>query len=383
MNVHVLNIESRRREDPLLIASPADFEFSEGNTVDAQVVIENPNISLYCLDHENQRAIFVETPGDVDLSQAPFYYQAQYEHSVGLFAVPYETLYRLANDIHLDSKRLILIYSVGRCGSTLLSSALNQVEDIVSLSEPDVFTQMVAIREWDGRNDAEVGELLQSCTKVLCKSPEQNRLPFAWAIKFRNFGIEIADLLFRYFPEAKIIFLYRDAETWLISISRAFLQDEIKASERLAMTQAWLSPLVPLVAKYTSEKGGLSSLVKAGTLMWLSVMERYWMLHQQGVPMLAVRFKDLTAAPHQAIQRIFEYCDITTSNLAQVFKVMERDSQAGTALSREKLQHAKVNLTDEHKAEIAEILQWHPIIQNPDFVVPNTWSLDVGHGVED
>lgn len=376
MNVHILNLEGRRREDPFEIVSPADFKFSAGNSIDAQVVIENPNISLYCLDHENRRAIFVETPGSIDLSQAPFYFQVQYENAIGLFGVPYEILYRLANDIHLDSKRLILIYSVGRCGSTLLSSVFNQVEDIVSMSEPDVFTQIVAIREWDGSNEAQVSELLQSCTKVLCKSPGRNRLILAWAIKFRSFGIEIADLLFKYFPETRTIFLYRDAETWWKSNYRAFVQDDIKASAYLTMAQAWLSPLVPLVAQYSSEKGALSSLVKVGTLMWLSVMERYLTLYEQGAPMLAVRFKDLTTAPERVIREIFKYCGFKTSNLTEVFKVMGEDSQAGTLLSREKLRRIEVNLTDEHKAEMAQILQSRPIIQTPDYILPNTLDLE-------
>ena len=375
MNVHILKLEGRSREDPFEIVSPADFEFSEGNSIDAQAVIENPNISLYCLDHENRRAIFVETPGSVDLSQAPFYFQAQYENAIGLFGVPYEILYRLANDIHLDSKRLILIYSVGRCGSTLLSSVFNQVEDIVSMSEPDVFTQIVAIREWDGSNEAQVSALLQSCTKVLCKSPGRNRPALAWVIKFRSFGIEIADLLFKHFPETRTIFLYRDAETWWKSNYRAFVQDDVKASAYLAMAQAWLSSLVPLVAEYSSEKGALSSLVKVGTLMWLSVMERYLTLYEQGAPMLAVRFKDLITAPERVIREVFKYCGFTTSNLTEVFKVMGEDSQAGTLLSREKLRHIEVNLTDEHKAEMAQILQSRPIIQTPDYILPNTWGL--------
>jgi len=62
MTARILNIESRRRKNYLGISSPTDFQFSEGDTIDAHVVIESPNISLYCLDHEYQRALFVETP---------------------------------------------------------------------------------------------------------------------------------------------------------------------------------------------------------------------------------------------------------------------------------------------------------------------------------
>ena len=377
MTARILNIESRRRKNYLGISSPTDFQFSEGDTIDAHVVIESPNISLYCLDHEYQRALFVETPADVDLSQAPFYYQAQYESAVRLFAVPYEELHRLANDIHLDSKCLILIYSVGRSGSTLLSTALNQVDNIVSLSEPDIYTQLVAIREWDGSNDAEVSELLQSCTKVLCKSHKQSSFPFTWAIKFRSFSIEIADLMFKHFPDAKTIFLYRDAETWLRSAVRAFVQDDINSAEYLAAIQASLSPLVPLIDKRFSEKGVSLSIAKIGTLMWLSVMECYLKLNQQDVPMLAVRFKELISLPKQTIKEVFKYCNIPTTDLEVVFQILDRDSQAGTVLSRANIQKNQVELPDDFMAEVERTLLEHPTIQTPHFVVPNTWRPDI------
>lgn len=376
MKVRILNIESRRRNNHLGITSPTDFLFSEGDTIDAQILIESPNISLYCLDHEYQRALFVETHADVELSQSPFYYQAQYENAVRLFAVPYVVLHQLANDIHLDSKDLILIYSVGRSGSTLLGSALNRVENIMRLSEPDIYTQLVIIREWDGSNDTEVSELLQSCTKMLCKSPKQNPFPFTWAIKFRSFGIEIADLMFRHFPNAKTIFLYRDAETWIKSAIRAFVHDDINSAEYLAAIQARFSLLVPLIAKYSSENDVPLSIAKMGTLMWLSVMERYLTLNRQGIPMLAVRFKELTALPKQAIEEVFKYCEIPAIDLEAVFKVLVRDSQEGTVLSRTTVEENQVELPDDFMAEVGKTLLEHPIIQMPHFIVPDTWCPD-------
>ena len=378
MNVKMLNIESRRRRNPLGITSPTDFYFTEGDTIDAQVIVENPNISIYCLDHENRRALFVETPADIDLSKAPFYYQAQYENAVNLFAVSYEVLHRLANDISIDSKHLILIYSVGRCGSTLISSVLNQVEDIVSLSEPDIYTQLVEIREWDGSNDAEVSELLQTCTKILCKSPMQNTDPHRLAIKFRSFCIEIADLMFKYLPDAKIIFLYRDADTWLKSAVRAFVHDDINSVGNLESIEAWLRQLVSLIDKHLSGNSESLSIAKIGTLMWLSMMERYLKLYQEGVPMLAVRFNTLTTLPKQVIKRIFDYCDISISDFEDIFKIFDRDSQEGTVLSRTNIQQKSVKLSDDFLAEMRRTLLAHPIIQTPHFVVPNTLYIDVG-----
>ena len=121
MNTRMLTIAGKRRENPIAFVSLNDFEHHDAGATDPRAVLEQPNTSLYCLDHQNKRAIFVVTSPGVNLSEAPFYYQAQYQHAQSLIAVPYETLHELVDDVPVDPERMIFIYSVGRCGSTLVS----------------------------------------------------------------------------------------------------------------------------------------------------------------------------------------------------------------------------------------------------------------------
>ena len=371
MNANILDITARKRQNPLGVADPTDFEFSEGQVVDPQILVTNPLISLYCLDHASQRALFVETKPWVDLSQAPFFYQAQYENTVNLFGVPYETLHHLASNISLDSDRLIFVYSVGRAGSTLLGSALNAIEGIVGISEPDVFTQLVAFREWDGSNETEISALVKSCMTLQCKPTEQIPTPAAWAIKFRSFSIELGDLLYQHFPNSKNILLYRHAETWTTSAMRAFVENENDLGFRTWM-QGWLSTLVPSIAKQAQSGGPLLSVTTMGTMMWLRVLERYMELHEKGMPGMAVRFEDLKSAPRETIQEIIEFCGFATANLDGVYRVLEQDSQAGSSVSQESLGQKKFELSDAHRADLVQALQAHPTIKSPDFVVPGT-----------
>src|SRR6476469_1982946 len=102
MSAQRLIIESKIRDKPFGLASLDHFQYREAEHVDPRIVIEQPTISLYCLDHDNQRAIFVETPSDVDLSEASFYFQTQYEVAQQLIAVSYETLHALAKDVEID-----------------------------------------------------------------------------------------------------------------------------------------------------------------------------------------------------------------------------------------------------------------------------------------
>src|SRR5947209_19753985 len=57
----LLIIERKCKEVPIRIASPDDFSYSREGPIDPQLVLQNPNISLYCLDHARWQAIFVET----------------------------------------------------------------------------------------------------------------------------------------------------------------------------------------------------------------------------------------------------------------------------------------------------------------------------------
>ena len=78
------------------LASMADFSVTSGEAVDADIVRDNPNISLYCLDDAEKRAIFVELPPGVDLATAAFVYDTQSKQAQRLIAVPYETFRQVA-----------------------------------------------------------------------------------------------------------------------------------------------------------------------------------------------------------------------------------------------------------------------------------------------
>src|SRR4051794_5274877 len=219
MEARSLIIEEKLRTSEIDTVSPADFRVRDEGAVEPQIVLQQPNLSLYCLDFETRQALFVETPPEGGLSRAPFLYQAHYAAARRLVQIPYETLHRLAAEVTIDPARLILIYSVGRCGSTLVSHAFNAVDGVESLSEPDVFTQMLG--EWGAShlNGEEQAALLKSCTLLQC-APGLHKGATAWALKFRSMVTEMGEVFYSVFPEARLIFLYRHAEPW----ARSFLR---------------------------------------------------------------------------------------------------------------------------------------------------------------
>lgn len=372
MTANSLVIKERKRQNPFSTSDPNDFGFEVGESIDPQIVVTNPRITLYCLDHANRQALFVENSPGVDLSQAPFFYHAQYENTINLYGVSYDTLHELAGNITLDSHQLIFVYSVGRAGSTLVGAALNAVDGVVGISEPDVFTQLVQLRNFGGSNKAEISALIRSCMKLQCKPTEQIPNPVAWAVKFRSFSIELGDLLYENFPNSKNIFLYRDAESWMQSAGRAFVQAGDSVETR-TLFQGWLSTLVPSLGRHVSENGPLLPIATLAAHTWLAVMEKYMDLHNSGVPIKAFLFDDIKAAREDAVKEIIEYCGLTNVDMDAVYKALERDSQAGSPISQEILAGRDFELTDVHRADLAQVLVDHPVIQDGHFVVPSTW----------
>lgn len=374
MSSKILHILNKKRTFANTIAKLEDFDYAEGETIDPKNIIENPNISLYCLEPQNQRAIFVKIPLDIDLSQSPFLYQAQYENAQTLLAVPFEEFYQLASEIEPINK-LVLIYSVGRCGSTLLSKVFNQVDPVLSLSEPDVFSQIVGMRNPDGSSDREIARLLEVCIYLQCK-PTLKGKPACCVIKLRSFCIELGDLIRQIFPDATEIFLYRNAEDVVKSSIRAF-QFLSNLLPTIKENIDFYSRFIPLLKDYSSYIDFTDShAIDLHTTAWLSVMQRYLSLYAQRSSICAVRYEDLVVNPQQIIASIFKKCGLPIAEVANAYKVFEKDSQRGSNLSQENTRQndrEQPDILAIHQ-KIHQLLDRHPEIKISDFIVPGTLS---------
>ncbi len=59
-----------------------DFELEAEGFVDLEVFLQRRNLSLYCVDFGKKLAAFVETPNNINLYEAPLYYQTQITRSL-------------------------------------------------------------------------------------------------------------------------------------------------------------------------------------------------------------------------------------------------------------------------------------------------------------
>jgi hypothetical protein len=367
LETRVLIIEEKLRDFAVRVVRPADFRVRDGGAIDPQIVLQQPNLTLYCLDFENRQALFVETPPECDLSRAPFLYQAQYDAARRLIQIPFETLHRLAADVVIDPSRLILIYSVGRCGSTLVSRAFSKVEGVESISEPDVFTQMLG--HW-GANDLdgpEQAELLKSCTLLQC-APGRSQRATAWALKFRSMVTEMGELFYSLFPEASVVFLYRNAVPWARSFLRLMQVPDPAAPLPLPPGGGGFGRSIPGLEGRTA----ISALdLLAG--MWGSVMHKAQEIQRRGIPIFIARYEELNATPREVLAAMFAHCGLSANAVGNLDAVLEQDSQAGSPLSRESVGEAPVQLSPEHIDALCRLIREYSPELTADAILPGTY----------
>jgi hypothetical protein len=410
MAAELLAIVGRNRPSPIGLAEPGDFRTATVGETDVSLVLR-PEVSLYCLDDARRRALFVECDPGVDLAAAPFYYQAQFEHARRLVAISYDMLHRVAGELPDPGERLVLLYSTGRCGSTLLSRAFAQVPGVVSLSEPDVPTQLVALRPTDGSRDAELRSLAADCVKLICKPPGPGTgSGQRHVLKFRSMGIEIADLLHRAFPEARSMFLYRGAEAVIASSLRAFVDappppdaSTPEGRELIARFLSWVRG-GPARILLRALAGGVHAAITRGdfrvfrrlaraavrlgreepakeelfAVLWMSVVARYVELHRQGVIPVAFRYETLVESPRQTLEAVFRHAGLPPEIAAgSCDVVMARDAQEGSPLARERTRRHE---GDAGSARRVRDTAWTVAamdrrVGTPDYVAPGTWTL--------
>ncbi len=373
LSATTFEIVGKQRERPFQLTDIKDFRLREMGQLPAGEILENSHITLYSLDFENSQAIFVETPSDVNLSLAPFYFMAQYKNAMRVLTVSFETIIELARSVTVNDDRLIFIHSVGRAGSTLASQIFAQVQGAINISEPDALTLLVKARYSEPSNKDSLIALLKATICLLCKT----RAETAWVIKGRSYVIELGDWLHEIYSQTKNLFLYRHAETWLQSCLRACDDGVARTNkERRArenQIREFMAPLTPIVARYDPKQ----HLSYAGifALVWLSTMERYVQYCSMGIEMLAIRYANWRSVPQKTAESMLDYCQCRPADMTAIYQTLTKDSQAGTVLSQGVIKERHKGLNKIELNALNRHLQNHAFINEADFDLENTLKI--------
>jgi len=319
----------------------------------------------------------VVLPDEIDLAQVPFVYQAQFDYAENLIAVPYQEFLQLADTITRDDNPLICIHNVGRCGSTLFSQALNQLETVTALSEPDVFANFITIRHTPREEQI---RLLQACYKMMFR-PAVVGETTRFVLKFRNHCVDIMDVFAEAFPTAKHLFMYRNGMDWLASLYRIIYKTG-RANLRLTVPEA-----ITQHAKYFNRPKHefttifdpayeTFSLPFCRAMLWVHMMNRYVDLYDGGFRPITIRYEDLVDHREQMLSAIFNQLGLSESDISQARTAFSRDSQAGTQMARDDAQSGNtIQLPEADVQAVQAFMATQPKLNRPDVILEGTLSV--------
>jgi hypothetical protein len=285
-------------------------------------------------------------------------------------------LLELGESLETKLDRLILLFNIGRCGSTLLHQIFNQVPRVVSLSEPDGFIPFWG--EAAHLSDSETRALINTSAKFLFRPQIFPDLTVP-AIKLRARNLGQLKLFHSTFPQATLLFIYRETIGWVASWMRV-------AQRLTTIAIQDKTPLDVLIARFSNNWGPVSladlglvnfpgplSAAQGYALAWLLMMDCYLRHVREGLPIAALSYSDLNHRRQETLARLFAICALPLDAVQPALAAYARDSQAGTVLGREEQSEDNATrLTAEQLEEIRSLVGCHPIVRTPEFVAPNT-----------
>ena len=335
MQATLYQIAARHRPREFAPTLLSDFTTDGGTSVDPGIIATDPQWSLYAFDLDQDRAIFVRLPHGTDLSTAPFIMTMQFQTAEQVLTLPLDALLPLSETLPQPAN-LVLLFSIGRSGTTLANHILNMVPGTFGLSEPRAFIPLVFARDTMAPDRAQA--MITAATRFLFRPP-QGTAPHTFAIKFHSQILCQAELFHRAFPQARFVFMYRDAHGWANSTSQ-FLQNlgEPLLIDHARLLGAWNmstanAPLETL-ARYVDVGAPLSPHAPLLAAIWAESIAEYQHSLALGVPFLALRYNELNTDRLAATRALLGHCGLSTDHAEAALAAFDRDSQEGTAIGR-------------------------------------------------
>ena len=323
-------------------ANRADFELGPSQSVSSQMVVSQPGWSLYGLDRAADSALFVELDPAIDLAKSPFAYSDQHRLARRLLTVPLVTLTELAEMVPAP-EQVIFIFSIGRCGSTLIANALNAVPNVWSLSEPDAFSTLIMQQFFSAHRldfpREQVVELIRACARLLYRPPVGAGHD-TLAVKLKSQSLFQADLFHQALPNAKFVFLYREGVSWCHSVYRMMRKYDYPAvltgdDRALAWTCFTAASDIALLRPYVDVEAEGVPTELALAPAWVCNMAEYNRQLQSGVPFLALNYTEINTAHAPSLHRLLAHCGLPQEYVQQALSAFDHDSQAGTKIARD------------------------------------------------
>jgi hypothetical protein len=269
----------------------------------------------------------------VDPSEAPFVYALQLGQARRAALMSFDRLVASSQAL-APPEKLAILFSTGRCGSTLASRIFAQIPEVWSLSEPDYLTNLAVDRHHLSPND--LVELIRAATLWTCRPPSGRRAT-TMVLKPRSEAVIIAEACQCAFPDARNVFMYRDHLGYLNSCFK-FVQ-RVVPPEILSTDEPWLAewdylmvvtPITLLDDLFPADHGPIG-WPEFLTLAWDLRIEGYLRAVRQGMNLTPIHYRDLNADRLGQTHRLLTACDLDAAHLETAMLAFAEDSHKGSA----------------------------------------------------
>lgn len=283
--------------------------------------VEFDGYTPYWIDFRGRR-LFLARHDPARDGERPFFYMAQREFADAVLDVGFSYLRRTYDPERAAQARPLFVFSVGRCGSTLLSRLL-EAGGYRAYSEPDVFSQWSGIRAASKRTlELTLGFSLD------CLERRAGGLPVA--VKLRSSSSFAYGEIAATFPKARSLFLFRSPRAWARSWVVALESDAAQLVRRLA--------------------GSVDALERA---------------QASGHDHRVLWYEDLCRDPGRALADIAG-AGTGAADAAAFAGVMAEDSQRGTALAADELRARRAEDAARTEAQVEAFLNAWRAAQDRD-----------------
>ncbi|XP_035659802.1 uncharacterized protein LOC118404668 [Branchiostoma floridae] len=358
---------------------------------------------VYSLDFDQRVLGLVKVQEGIDIRKAPFLYQAQRENAEELLLLPFSALPEVAEALTGTQSMVqnMFLYNTGRCGSTLMCKAMDVLNDVQAVSEPDVFhviIEHVCARDVLTSDEREEIIMLLRCSVFLLNFCFQQQDPSKTVIcyKFRSEVIFIADLLQKATPEAKTIFMYRDLPGFLDSclnlvFNGSYWRYLFDTTFRLDVL--FRVPTLKIESpffKFSVEHPRMITCpVTHGVhfvfvTFWIMQMQKAFDLTQEdsGIQ-VCLTFNQLLEHKERMVLKVLQKLDVDvpsdfdSSKIREIFGV---DSQKGSAMQSERRKGNKIRSSWvgswERNLFSTVLGHFNGDVDKPDFIMPSTMAID-------
>lgn len=356
----VQSIVARHRESPVKEAAFDHFTLGPGEERDAAMLIGSPNWTLYCLDFDRRQALLVELSDNTDLESATFAYDTQFRLAKRAAVIPLADLGTLAA-FRTPPHNTVMVFSMGRCGSTLVSRMLGAIPEVWSLSEPDALTNLVRNRHRMSEGEA---ERLITATIRMSWTPPPGPARSTFAIKPRSQAVFQIDSYASALPDAKFLFLHREPVGWAQSYFRLTqkLGLAISPTRQEDLLNMWnaLSNKADLALLHRlapSSSTDLSTEQVFAALWWLFI-DRWHAIQRNGPVCEGLSYGDIVSDPPESARHLLHACGLNLSFVPTALAALQQDSQADSPIGR---QTPSRGFNDEERARFQAALAQHPM----------------------